>query len=85
MTQRQANELLMEQWFRLHKTPSERWAEECKRLAPFDTLDEYLSAVSVEHFGEDVLNNFRPHRSVKAKIETLQSKALMLLRSEFRK
>ena len=80
MTQRQANDLLMEQWFRLHKTPSERWAEECKRLAPFDTLDEYLSAVSVKHFGEDVLNSFRSHRSVKAKIETLQSKMLMLLR-----
>ena len=72
MTQKRVNDLLMEQWFRLHKTPAEQWKKECDQLRQFATLDEFLSSICLEHFGEEL--------KIIAKRKGIRSRVLRLFR-----
>lgn len=75
------NDLLMAQWFRLHKIPLSQWQAECQKISDFNTLDEFISAVSAEHFGVDILGKEYERHSIKSKSKRLLSRALMLFRS----
>lgn len=75
-------EELLRQWFVLHKTPEERWKQECKELEAFNTFEEYCSFLSVRYFGEDVFSREWQNPGFKTKVKRLRSKVWMQFRSK---